>query len=258
MWTARRARWYARAAAASEFPTAALAALEPYLVECRTVLDVGAGVGILAIPLAQRGKAVTALEPSPAMFRELGHAVRRARAAAVRPVRTPWNAARPAPHDMVLAANVPGVVGDLPAFARRAARLARRWIVVVLGAGGPPKFFFDELYPLLFHRPYDPKEGPTNPAATLRTLGLRPEVRTIAYGFDQPVRDLDEAVAFWRSYLPRLRPAQVALLRRFLRARLVRVGGELRVPIRRQSLILAWRPSGRARSRSRARPRSAS
>lgn len=242
MWTAQRVRWYARAAAVSEFAAAALRALSPYVEECRTVLDVGAGTGILTLPLARMGKRVTALEPAPAMFAELRRAAAQERLARVRCFRATWDGAHPGPHDMVLVASVPPVVRDLPAFTRRAAGIARHWVALVRNAGGPDKFYFDELYPLLFGRPYEDKGTYLETVVALHDIGIWADVRLIGYRFDQPVRSLDEAVGFWRSYLPRLDRAQATTLRGFLRERLVSGSGGLRAPIQKTSAILVWRP----------------
>ncbi|HSR25862.1 MAG TPA: methyltransferase domain-containing protein, partial [Candidatus Eisenbacteria bacterium] len=66
-WTARTAGWYRRAAERGDYAARVLDAIGPRLDACETALDVGAGCGALAVPLARRLRAVTALEPSPAM-----------------------------------------------------------------------------------------------------------------------------------------------------------------------------------------------
>jgi hypothetical protein len=60
--------WYARALGRSDYAAGVLEVLGGRLAGCRDALDVGAGCGALAVPLAQRLDAVTALEPAPARF----------------------------------------------------------------------------------------------------------------------------------------------------------------------------------------------
>jgi len=63
-WTERTVAWYARAVARSDFAPRVLAVIGPALDECKSALDVGAGCGALALPLARRMGWVTAVEPT--------------------------------------------------------------------------------------------------------------------------------------------------------------------------------------------------
>ena len=61
-WTPRKVAWYERALARGDYAATVLGALAPVLAECETALDVGAGCGALALPLAERLRRVTAVE----------------------------------------------------------------------------------------------------------------------------------------------------------------------------------------------------
>ena len=74
----------------SDFPAQTVRALEPVLAGCRSVLDVGAGVGALTVPLARSVERVTALEPSPAMLEELRANLARHRLANVTCIAARW------------------------------------------------------------------------------------------------------------------------------------------------------------------------
>jgi len=243
-WTAEQARWYVAAVRLSDFPRKVMAALEPLLSGCRSALDVGAGCGALTVPLARRLPRVTALEPAPAMVAALRQRLARARLRNVRILPQAWGEAALRRHDLLLAANVPlpwDHPADLVAGLERAA--ARRIVLVHHVDSGRDKFYFDELYPLLFDQPYPKKRDYLGVLAALHGLGIHADVRIIAYDFDQPFADLGEALQFWKHYLGlRLDPSRDARLRAFLRKRLRPWRGGWRAPIRKQSALLSWAP----------------
>ncbi len=245
MWTPRRVAWYERANAGSDYADRVLEALAPVLAGCRTALDVGAGFGALALPLARRLERVTAIEPAPAMAAALRAAVTRAGLANVTVVEAAWDDARPTPHDLVLCSHVAGLL-EREAFLADAARLARRAGAAIRDApGGDDKFFFGELYPRLCGRPYGtPGRAPNRwqtTAEALGRLGITPTVVPIAYDSDQPFDGLDDACDFWMEYMDLTDEDARRFLRGFLAERLVRRGETWVAPFRKRAMVLTWR-----------------
>jgi SAM-dependent methyltransferase len=241
-WTPRRARWFSRAVQVSDFPAQTLRALEPVLADCRSVLDVGAGVGALAVPLAQAVERVTALEPSPAMLDELRANLGRHRLSNVTCIAARWGEVEMAPHDLILVANVAPIFQNLLPFVAAAERLTPRAIALVQNVGpGAEKFYLGELYPLLLGRPYPAREDYLRTVTLLHGLGIPANVQIIAYRFDQPFDDFQEAVDFWLHELRLADPEQIRRLQGFLGTRLQRVGPRLLAPMRRQSAVVWWR-----------------
>lgn len=247
-WTARRARWFNQAIQISNFPAQTLKALVPALAGCRTVLDVGAGVGTLAVPLAKIVEAVTALEPSPAMLEELRATIARHSLANITCVQGAWGKVEVLPHDLILVANVSPIFADLLGFLTAAEPLARQAIALVQNVGqGTEKFYFGELYPLLLGRPYPAREDYLRTLILLHSLGIYANVQIISYHFDQPFADLQEAVEFWKERMHLEDPGQERLLAGFLQTRLQRVGTRLVAPMRRRSAVIWWRVAPRDR-----------
>jgi SAM-dependent methyltransferase len=240
-WTSRRARWFSQAIEVSHFPARTLDALAPLLVDCRSVLDVGAGVGALTIPLAKSVERVTALEPSPSMQEELRTNVARHGLDNVACIAGSWGRAEVHPHDLILVANVGPIFDDLLGFVAAATPLARRAIALVQNVGpGTEKFYLGELYPLLFGREYPPRADYLRSVTLLHSIGVYADVRIIGYDFDQPFEDLQEAVDFWKEQMRLEDPEREEELARFLRAKLRRAGSRLVAPLPKQSAVLWW------------------
>jgi hypothetical protein len=246
-WTERKVAWYRRAVARSDYAATVLGALNPVLPNCASALDVGAGCGALALPLAARLRHVTALEPALAMAKALREEAAARGLRNVEVVEAALGEVPVGPHDLVLCAHVGELLRPAAAFLRQVSGMARRWVVLVRDAPPeagklPDKFFFRELYPRLLGRPYE--TGCPDPGETiegLRALGITPDVTAIRYRSDQPFDDLDEACEFWEEYLGLAPGAQRPFLRDFLAERLVRDGGGWLGPYEKRALAIAWR-----------------
>ncbi len=243
-WSERTVAWYARALERSDYAARVLAVLEPRLGGCRDALDVGAGCGALALPLARRLDAVTALEPEPAMAQYLRLAAVRAGLDNLTVVEARWGETPLPAHDLILCAHVGGLMQADSPFLRDAGKLARRLVALVrdwpADAPGQDKFYYSELYPALLGRPYEHRSDAGDTLAGLQRLGIRPEVTVSAYDSDQPFDDLDEACDFFMTYLGLDGEAPRAYLTRFLAERLVRRGGEFVAPFRKTAAVITW------------------
>jgi SAM-dependent methyltransferase len=100
------------------------------------VLDVGAGTGRYAVPLAELGARVIALEPNAAMAALLGEEAR-ARGVSIPVEQREWPAAEPevGSADVVLCAHVVYPIADIVPFVRALDRAARSAVVMVARLG---------------------------------------------------------------------------------------------------------------------------
>ena len=241
-WSERKVGWYRRALERSNFAPKVLGAIAPLLEGCETALDVGAGCGALAIPLARRLRRVTAVEPSPAMAKALALEARERGLANLSIVEAAWGDVPVPPHDLLLCAHVGHLLQRDSTFLREASAFALKGVALVRDASGSEdKFFFKELYPVLLGQPYG---GPCEHEETvegLARLGVRPTVTLIEYRSDQPFTDLEEACDFWMEYMGLQGERVRTFLRGFLAERLRRDAEGWIAPYAKQAAVIWWR-----------------
>jgi SAM-dependent methyltransferase len=239
-WTERTVAWYERANERSDYAERVLAAVAPVLASCRSALDVGAGFGALALPLAARLEAVTALEPSPPMAAALRRAIARRGVTNLTVAQARWGERELPVHDLVVCAHVGPLLDGGSPFLAALPRLARRAFVVIRDApGGDDKFFFSELYPRLLGRPYARNRPHEDTLDALRRQGLSPAILHLDYRSDQPFESLEEACDFWMTYMGLEDEASRDFLRAFLAERLSREAGGWVAPFRKRAMV-AW------------------
>jgi len=143
----------------------------------QVVLDVGAGGGRIALPLALYSKKVIAVEPSPSMCEVLRGVAAEFDVKNVEVVESGWLDAKVPQVDVVLCCHVLYTIQDIEPFVRKLEEHAGRVLVVMYQA--PPQ---SQIYPL-----WEPVHGqprlplPSLPEflEVLGQLGIEPEIEVV-------------------------------------------------------------------------------
>ena len=157
-----------------------------------SVLDIGAGTGNYALPLAQQGCAVTALEYSPDMLAVLRRKLEEQGVEGVTPQPDRWEDTQIAPHDYVLAANCLYRTDDLRFALERFSALARSRVLVIFSIG-TPHVLLNALSQALDRGPFITGAGPDHVVWGLQALGVLPWVEPFNVRRKLQFADLPEA-----------------------------------------------------------------
>lgn len=145
-----------------------------------TVLDVGAGWGRFAIPLAAAARSVTAVEPSAPLRVLLGKNAAAARVAdeRLRVVGAEWEEAEVTPADIVLCANVLTPLADVEPFLRKLdAHTVRRCYIVLRAVPMDAPLY--PLWQAIHGVPYPRETTHADAFAALDALGIPAQVTLI-------------------------------------------------------------------------------
>ena len=249
-WNRLKAGWYKKALKYSGLPDTFLSFMLPLTSGAKTFLDVGAGCGTLAMPLARAGNKVTALDPSPAMLEILNEAIRKEGLKNIKTILGAWGEVEVKPHDVIICSNVPELLKGSVQFLKDADRLAKKAVFFVENADPrADKFYYKELFPLIFKKPLGEKTDYLKTYVDLHSLGIFANVNIMEYDFDQPFDDLAEAVEFWKEYMGIVTEEHDNALRGFLEKKLEKTRGGLTAKFHKKSAIIWW-TKHRARRKS--------
>jgi SAM-dependent methyltransferase len=211
-----------------------------------TWMDIGAGGGRFAIPLAKTVRRVVAVEPSPAMRQVMAESAAASGVTNIEAIEMRWPpppSRAPEPADGTLAANVIYDAHDLREFLE-AMEAATRRVCVVITSDRAPSTPDAAIWEGLYGEPLHALPGLREFVAVLGALGRRYDVRTYPVAPPPPM-NLDRAVeeSRWRYWIGRGTERE-ATLRELLRARYSQADGMLRLPPRRNySAAVWWEPA---------------
>ena len=197
-----------------------------------TVLDIGAGPGVLAVPLARRVARVTAVEPAAGMAEVMTEYARGEGVSNLSIVRKRWEDVDPAadldgPYDIVIASYSLGMP-DIRAAIEKMCIASSRWIYLFWFAGTTSwEQGMLDLWPRLHEKEY--RRGPKADILwnVLYSMGIYPNVETVRMEHTRRFPDLDAAVDEFREQYRVKTPAQERVLRDYLAGMLSENGDDL-------------------------------
>jgi SAM-dependent methyltransferase len=247
-WNRLKADWYQKGLKHSTLPKVAVPFILNEARGARSFLDIGSGCGTMAIPLAKAGKKVTALDASGAMIEILTEEIKKRKLKGIKTVCSAWGeggaggAKKLKPHDAVLVSNVPALTKETEGFLRDFQNFSKRYVFIIEGADPEAdKFYYKELYPLLFNKKFGPRADFLKTYTNLHAMGVFANVNVIEYDFDQPFADLEEAVMFWKEYMGIVTEEHDKKLEGFLRKKLVKTKDGLLAKFHKKSAIMWWK-----------------
>ncbi|MBM2809799.1 MAG: SAM-dependent methyltransferase [Chloroflexi bacterium] len=237
-----RAERFARLTRSLEAPT------DPIILAVRqavrptdTLLDVGAGAGRYALPLAEAVAQVTAVEPSAGMRAQLARQIEERHLTNVRVVPGMWEDVEVEAHDIAFVSSVLYFVPDAVRFIRKLDRSARRTCFIVhrLEERTAP---LRPLWEKIRGRPRPPEPSALDLLNLLFSMGIHAHLEPVPLTEQARYRTVDDAIEEARRSLE-LGPNDVAhdaLIREFLRHILVQRDGQLEFPPGPRMAIIWW------------------
>jgi SAM-dependent methyltransferase len=160
----------------------------PFVSARSTVIDVGAGAGRHAVPLAERAEWVTAVEPSEGMRAHIPALSN------MTVVASAWEDAVVAPADIVICSHVLYGVTDVVPFVEKIERAARERVFIMLREG-PVPHPANVLRDRMSAAPLPPITRFSDLFMVLIQMGIAPDVRFISYPVVNRYATFDEAIA---------------------------------------------------------------
>ena len=218
------------------------------LTSSETVLDVGAGTGRLALPMARIAKSVTALDQSTGMLSCLKENMAAEGLKNIQCIQKSWQDVADGElekHDVVLSSNSLGVY-DMKAALAKMDSLAKRAVYIFTFVDGKRddgfgKFMIKEREGR-HGRPGRDEIGPAGYLIIynlLADMGILADIKIMQWNSKEQYKSLDEAVAEWKGMheLPADKEPQ---LREFLSQRLVKEGDGLFLNRHHKQALISW------------------
>ena len=228
---ASTAKIYENSAKATQGPRIAKMLEDLTADQCKRILDIGAGPGILAIPLAKKAEHVTAVEPAAGMIQRLQEVMQDQNISNLTVVEKRWEDVNPesdlqSPYDAVVCSFALGM-DDVRAALEKMAAVCNKTVYLYWFAEDVSwNKHYKELYPLLHGREFSSMPDSYVLMNVIRQMGYKPEATPFSYESNSAFSGLEEAVDFYRVRYNVKKTEQEDILRNYLNKVLRTEGGK--------------------------------
>ncbi|MCL0084666.1 class I SAM-dependent methyltransferase [Thermodesulfovibrionales bacterium] len=191
--------WYDLQLEHNNYPGVLLEKVQRHLNENSTVLDIGAGTGAFALPLARLVKTVTVVEPSVEMLARLR---RKMDTTNIRIINKRWEDVtlkEIGRHDLVLAAHSLYSIANIEAELKKMLAVANKRFCFIIMVGWQD--FYADIWRRFKREEFRSPPGFIHLYNVLYELGLVANVEMVQTVRDQVYLNLEQAVKHWRVRL---------------------------------------------------------
>lgn len=246
LWNKQTNVWYQWATEFCDYPGAAIGDhLGDLLRPADRVIDAGAGTGAFALWIAPRVQGVVAVDSQAACLAALGEAAAKAGLDNVATIAADWLDAAVEPADVTICAYAPGITRRRPGVLKLVAKTKRAGLILTPRLTITADNAVSQAARRLgVPRPSSCANG-CREHGWLTGAGCDVDCRPIDHDLSQPVRDLDDAWAFFQ-YQTRAEDDLAPRAKKVLAELLQQRAGTWYIPIVRHSCLLTFRPANRA------------
>ena len=221
-----------------------------------SVLDIGGGTGVFALPMARHTERVIVVEPSEGMCEILKRKIEENGIKNIGIIQKRWEDAderellkinENSSYDLVLASHSLYYIRGLHRSFLKMNNLSKGYVYLFTGCSvrnRDPEY--ERLYMILHHRPLPPQPDYLCLYMILREIGIEPNIEVIDAEVKRPIKDMEELVEKWKSYLKHkeLTKEQVDAIRSYVSKKLLKEDGRLYYFYRYKNAMIYWKREG--------------